>query len=148
MRNFKDLSRALASIAGGLKGIKDIIDTIEPGGGGGSTSDYSTTPHIVGKWIDGVTDVYEFTITGTMPAGRADTLFLASDVLEDGYLFDKFIDGFVSVQQTSTDQISMMGQFGALVMEDSLCKLDNKSDTLMPNKPYIATIRCTIKAAS
>lgn len=34
MRNFKDLSRALASIAGGLKGIKDIIDTIEPGGGG------------------------------------------------------------------------------------------------------------------
>ena len=35
MRNFKDLSRALASIAGGLKSIKDIIDTIEPGGGGG-----------------------------------------------------------------------------------------------------------------
>ena len=60
MRNFKDLSRALASIAGGLKGIKDIIDTIEPGGGG-SVVDYSSTEHEIGTWYDGSV-LYEQTI--------------------------------------------------------------------------------------
>ena len=67
MRNFKDLSRALASIAGGLKGIKDIIDTIEPGGGGVGGIDYSTTEQDTGlKWIDG-SAVYQQTFTGTTP---------------------------------------------------------------------------------
>lgn len=63
MRNFKDLSRALASIAGGLKGIKDIIDTIEPGGGGVGGVDYSTTETDTGlKWIDGSV-VYQLVIS-------------------------------------------------------------------------------------
>ena len=62
MRNCKDLSRALASIAGGLKGIKDIIDTIEPGGGAGGI-DYSTEEQDTGlKWIDG-SPVYQKTIS-------------------------------------------------------------------------------------
>lgn len=30
---------------------------------GGGSSDYSTTEHVVGKWIDGITDVYEKTFT-------------------------------------------------------------------------------------
>lgn len=62
MRNFKDLSRALASIAGGLKGIKDIIDTIEPGGGGTGGLDYSTEEQDTGlKWIDG-SAIYQKTL--------------------------------------------------------------------------------------
>ena len=62
MRNFKDLSRALASIAGGLKSIKDIIDTIEPGGGGTGVLDYSFDEQDTGrKWVDGKT-IYSKTI--------------------------------------------------------------------------------------
>lgn len=70
MRNFKDLSRALASIAAGLKGIKDIIDTIEPGGGAGGI-DYSTTEQDTGlKWTDGKT-IYQKTYAATSPTGSS-----------------------------------------------------------------------------
>lgn len=34
---------------------------------GGGSSDYSTTEHVVGKWVDGTTDVYEKTIVYTTP---------------------------------------------------------------------------------
>ena len=50
------------SIVDALKrGCSDLADNAE-GGGGGSSQDYSTTEHVVGKWIDGTTDVYEITI--------------------------------------------------------------------------------------
>ena len=63
MRNFKDLSRALASIAGGLKSIKDIIDTIEPGGGGSSTITYKINEEReIGVWTDGTTPLYEYVV--------------------------------------------------------------------------------------
>lgn len=33
------------------------------------SQDYSTTEHVVGKWIDGVTDVYEITLNPTISTG-------------------------------------------------------------------------------
>lgn len=39
------------------------------GGGGSSSHDYSTTEKVVGKWIDGTTNVYEKVCTGTTIEG-------------------------------------------------------------------------------
>ena len=41
----------------------DVADKIEDGGG--ASQDYSTTEQVIGKWIDGITDVYEKTIVYT-----------------------------------------------------------------------------------
>lgn len=91
MRNFKDLSRALASIAGGLKSIKDIIDTIEPGGGGGSVTSYKVNEEReIGVWTDGTTPVYEYAVSisgsgsndwqtidmSSTPVASADNIFI------------------------------------------------------------------------
>lgn len=49
------------SIVDALKrGCSDLAENSE-GGGGGSSQDYSTTEHVVGKWVDGTSDVYERT---------------------------------------------------------------------------------------
>lgn len=45
----------------------DIAENIEEGGSG-STHEYSTEEHVVGKWIDGTTDVYERTFFVAEPA--------------------------------------------------------------------------------
>lgn len=51
------------SIVDALKrGCSDLAENAE-GGGGGSSQDYSTEEHVIGKWIDGTTDVYEKVIT-------------------------------------------------------------------------------------
>ena len=59
MRNLNDFIRALGGIHNVLSGIAGKIDLIPvPGGGGGSSVDYSTDEHVVGKWTDG-SDLYE-----------------------------------------------------------------------------------------
>ena len=42
-----------------------IAQQIKTSGGGSASQDYSTTEHVVGKWIDGESDVYEKTIAFT-----------------------------------------------------------------------------------
>lgn len=49
------------------RGCTDLANNSEGGGGGGSSQDYSTTEHVVGKWIDGTTDVYEKTYVYETP---------------------------------------------------------------------------------
>jgi len=43
------------------RGCSDLAENSEGGGGGGSSS-YSTTEHVIGKWIDG-SNLYEKTFT-------------------------------------------------------------------------------------
>ncbi len=60
---------------------------------GGASQDYSTTERIVGKWIDGTTDVYEkvFTLnTFTIPASGVDYWNLLTGVSELIYFFGTF----------------------------------------------------------
>ena len=148
MRNFKDLSRALASIAGGLKSIKDIIDTIEPGGGGAS-SDYSTTPHVVGKWVDGETDVYELTVTGTT-AGSGDTNVDLSSVLPDGYLMDLLIsaDGALTRGSGFNQEYAFPGVGIEVSINDTGLRLGPSNNAGFHSAAFRATIRFTLKASA
>lgn len=40
-----------------------VAQQIKTSGGGSASQDYSTDEHVVGKWVDGETDVYEKTYT-------------------------------------------------------------------------------------
>ena len=57
------------------RGCSDLAENAE-GGGGGSLHEYSTTEHIVGKWIDG-SDIWEKTIdvTGFSATNGANNCF-------------------------------------------------------------------------
>lgn len=54
------------------KGFADLYANAE--GGGSASQDYSTTEHVIGKWVDGTTDVYErtFIINSTINSGWND----------------------------------------------------------------------------
>lgn len=142
MRNFKDLSRALESIAGGLKSIKDIIDTIEPGGGGAGGVDYSTTETDTGlKWIDGEA-VYQIVLTSGTTSG---TGFVEFDVTD--LTIDTLIDAHAVYYQTNTGYEGAAAAYGvnARVVGDTTLKLDRAGSSSASE--FDAVIRYTKKSA-
>ncbi len=63
---FEDLSKQLNTSVQSIQNLVQVLSAafadMEGGGGGGDSGDvYSTEEHVVGKWIDGTSDVYERT---------------------------------------------------------------------------------------
>ena len=68
---FQNFAKDLKGTMHTTEAVVDLIDRYMPDfidnseGGSSASADYSTTEHIVGKWIDGTTDVYERTFYAT-----------------------------------------------------------------------------------
>ena len=71
-------------------------------GGGGSSHNYSTTEHVVGKWVDGTTDVYEKTIVdaATTKATAGNRVSFETAALVSGA--EMIIDAMGEVKLTSS----------------------------------------------
>lgn len=65
---------------------KAIVQQMPASGGGGSSQDYSTEDVLIGKWIDGETDVYEKVITGISLSINASDWAVYSGITDVGNL--------------------------------------------------------------
>lgn len=108
----------------------DIADNIEEGGSG-STHEYSTDEHVVGKWIDDK-DIYEIVYTGTKTSNQGIAITDEIDYI------DKIISINLSVTSNNDTQI---GQYYRENLDFCRCWFENNvflidSGSSYPALPY------------
>lgn len=150
MSNFKDFTRAIAGIASALKGINTVVDDIPVPGSGGSSSDYSSTPHIIGKWTDGTSDVYEVTLTGTTPAENSYTDIDMTSLLPAGMKISEFVGYQMNIVRADTDTMPLITGTGSWTISGngtSIRLLKTAGGSLgTGTRPYNLTLRYLIAA--
>lgn len=76
-----------------------VAQQIKASGGGSASQDYSTTEHVVGKWIDGETDVYERTIVYETPLALT-----ANDWVDTGLTSADNIDTIIEINAVGSNK--------------------------------------------
>ena len=154
MRNFVDSIQGLSALHTILSGIAAQIDAIPvPGGGGGGNTSYSSTPEVIGKWIDGETDVYRFVVTGISPSGNGTkTTYSLTDYLPDGMEIDQTIkvDWMVNrgTEGIDTGWFRGCNAYIAVNPDNMIVEYVSSYNFNDQNKPFYCIIECTMKASA
>lgn len=152
MRNLNDFVRALGGIHNVLSGIAGKIDLIPVPGGGGGNTNYSSTPEVIGKWIDGETDVYRFVVTGTSPSSNGSkTTYSLTDYLPDGMEIDQAIkvEWLVNRGTEGTDTGWFKGNNPCIAINPDNMIVEYVSNYNFDDKskPFYCIIECTMKTS-
>ena len=117
-----------------MGGAEDDIDALESGkqdvltagdnitiednvisASGGTDLSYSTTERVIGKWVDGITDVYETTVYWSQVSGQGNTLITLNHgvanvdmIVNFDFMFGVGAYGFKTIPLTDSNWFAMM----------------------------------------